>query len=31
MYMPLMEGPIKLKDDASPTPFYFRLKRFAKF
>ena len=31
MYMPLMEGPLKEKNENSPTPFYFRLKRFAKF
>jgi len=31
MYIPLMEGPLKEKNEKSPTPFYFRLKRFAKF
>jgi hypothetical protein len=31
MYMPLMEGPLKPKNEKSPTPLYFRLKRFAKF
>lgn len=30
MYLPLMNGPVKLKDDDSPTPFYFRLRRFAR-
>ena len=29
MYLPLMSGPLKLKDENSPTPFYFRLKRLA--
>lgn len=29
MYLPLMNGPLKLKDDASPTPFYFRLRKLA--
>jgi hypothetical protein len=29
MYLPLMNGPLKLKDEQSPTPFYFRLKRLA--
>ena len=29
MYLPLMSGPLKLKDESSPTPFYFRLKRLA--
>jgi ectoine hydroxylase-related dioxygenase (phytanoyl-CoA dioxygenase family) len=29
MYLPLMNGPLKLKDENSPTPFYFRLKRLA--
>ena len=31
MYVPLMEGPLKLKDEHSPTPLYFRLRRFARF
>lgn len=31
MYVPLMEGPEKFKHADSPTPFYFRLKRFARF
>lgn len=31
MYVPLMEGPEKLKDEHSPTPLYFRLRRFARF
>ncbi|HVY45154.1 MAG TPA: phytanoyl-CoA dioxygenase family protein [Minicystis sp.] len=31
MYVPLMDGPEKPKHDGSPTPFYFRLRRFAKF
>ena len=31
MYIPLMEGPLKEKNEGSATPFYFRLKRFAKF
>jgi hypothetical protein len=31
MYMPLMDGPLKPKNDKSPTPLYFRLKRFASF
>lgn len=30
MYLPLMNGPVKLKDENSPTPFYFRLRRFAR-
>lgn len=30
MYLPLMEGPLKLKNESSPTPFYFRLKKLAK-
>jgi hypothetical protein len=29
MYLPLMNGPLKPKDERSPTPFYFRLKRLA--
>jgi hypothetical protein len=29
MYLPLMNGPYKPKDERSPTPFYFRLKRLA--
>ena len=29
MYLPLMNGPEKPKDERSPTPFYFRLKRLA--
>ena len=28
--LPLMEGPLKLKDETSRTPFYFRLRRFAR-
>lgn len=28
MYLPLMNGPLKPKDERSPTPFYFRLRRF---
>jgi hypothetical protein len=31
MYMPLMDGPEKVKHDGSPTPLYFKLRRFAKF
>lgn len=31
MYVPLMEGPEKLKDENSPTPVYFKLRRFARF
>jgi hypothetical protein len=31
MYVPLMEGPHKPKDESSPTPLYFRLRRFARF
>ncbi len=31
MYVPLMEGPEKLKTDDSPMPVYFRLRRFARF
>jgi ectoine hydroxylase-related dioxygenase (phytanoyl-CoA dioxygenase family) len=31
MYVPLMDGPEKLKHDGSPTPLYFKLRRFAKF
>jgi phytanoyl-CoA dioxygenase PhyH len=31
MYAPLMEGPLKPKDENSPTPLYFRLRRFARF
>ena len=27
MYLPLMEGPLKLKDERSPTPLYHRLKK----
>lgn len=27
MYLPLMEGPLKPKDESSPTPLYHRLKR----
>jgi hypothetical protein len=30
MYLPLMEGPVKLKSESSKTPFYFRLRRFAR-
>lgn len=30
MYLPLMNGPVKPKDDSSPTPFYFRLRRFVR-
>lgn len=29
MYLPLMDGPEKLKHEGSPTPFYFRLRRLA--
>lgn len=29
MYLPLMEGPLKPKDENSPTPFYFHLRRLA--
>ena len=29
MYLPLMNGPVKLKDESSPTPFYFRLRKLA--
>lgn len=31
MYVPLMEGPLKLKHEKSSTPLYFRLKRLARF
>ena len=31
MYIPHMEGPLKEKNEKSPTPLYFRFKRFAKF
>jgi hypothetical protein len=31
MYVPLMEGPLKPKDDSSPTPLYFRLRKLARF
>jgi hypothetical protein len=31
MYVPLMEGPLRPKNDSSPTPLYFRLRRFARF
>ena len=31
MYPPLMDGPLKRKDESSPTPFYHRLRRFAGF
>ncbi len=31
MYLPLMEGPLKEKDENSRMPLYFRLRRFAKF
>ena len=31
MYIPLMDGPEKPKTEASPTPFYFRLKKLARF
>lgn len=31
MYVPLMDGPEKPKHDGSPTPLYFKLRRFAKF
>jgi len=31
MYVPLMEGPEKIKDESSPTPLYFRLRRLARF
>jgi hypothetical protein len=30
MYVPLMEGPEKLKSEDSPMPVYFRLRRFAR-
>ncbi len=30
MYMPLMEGPLKVKSATSATPFYFRLKKLAR-
>ena len=29
MYLPLMNGPLKLKDESSPTPFYFHLRKLA--
>jgi ectoine hydroxylase-related dioxygenase (phytanoyl-CoA dioxygenase family) len=29
MYLPLMTGPLKLKDDSSKTPFYFHLRKLA--
>jgi ectoine hydroxylase-related dioxygenase (phytanoyl-CoA dioxygenase family) len=29
MYLPLMNGPLKLKDEKSPTPFYFHLRKLA--
>lgn len=29
MYLPLMNGPEKLKDENSPTPFYFHLRKLA--
>lgn len=29
MYLPLMNGPVKLKDENSPTPFYFHLRKLA--
>jgi hypothetical protein len=29
MYLPLMNGPEKLKDERSPTPFYFHLRKLA--
>ena len=29
MYIPLMDGPEKLKDEHSSTPFYFRLRKLA--
>jgi hypothetical protein len=29
MYLPLMDGPVKLKHEHSPTPFYFRLRKLA--
>ena len=31
MYLPLMEGPLKEKNENSSTPLYFRFRRFAKF
>jgi ectoine hydroxylase-related dioxygenase (phytanoyl-CoA dioxygenase family) len=31
MYVPLMEGPLKPKDERSPTPLYFRLRRLARY
>lgn len=31
MYVPLMEGPEKLKDESSKMPVYFRFRRFARF
>jgi ectoine hydroxylase-related dioxygenase (phytanoyl-CoA dioxygenase family) len=29
MYLPLMNGPVKLKDESSPTPLYFHLRKLA--
>jgi hypothetical protein len=29
MYLPLMNGPLKPKDESSPTPFYFHLRKLA--
>lgn len=31
MYLPLMNGPVKEKNEHSKTPLYFRLRKFAKF
>ena len=31
MYVPLMEGPLKLKSEDSPMPVYFKFRRFARF
>jgi hypothetical protein len=31
MYVPLMDGPLKEKHEHSPTPIYFKLKRFGRF
>lgn len=31
MYVPLMEGPLKEKHENSPTPLYFKLRRFGRF
>ena len=31
MYLPLMNGPEKLKDESSPTPFYFHLRKLARY